>query len=308
MMAKIVQGGSFTGAINYVLNREEAYIMRFRGIKYGTKTEMAHCFDRQAQLNPITKPVAHISINFSAEDRAHLTDEKMAQIAAEYMEKMGYKNTQMLIVRHTDRGHPHLHLILNRVDFNGKRISDRNERIRNIKVTQELTAKYGLFISKGKDNVKRHRLRGREKVRYEIYDAVKKHLPNCSSWEELMNQLRRDGVGVEFKYNGSTDQIQGVKFSKDGQVFNGSKVDRSCSYSKIDFVLRQNLREDQVQEREPQFAPTMEQQHHQSQSNGDGLASAIGSIFDLPDTPAEDIDEERFRQAMQKKKRRGIRM
>ncbi len=307
MMAKIVQGGSFGGAIGYVLNRDEAYIMSLRGIKDGTKSQMVHSFERQAQLNPITKPVAHISINFSKEDQAHLTDEKMAQIATEYMEKMGYGNTQFLMVRHTDRDHPHLHLILNRVDFDGNRISDRNERIRNIKVTQELTRKHGLFIAADKSNVKRHRLRGREKVRYEIHDAVKKHLPNCSSWEELTNQLRLDGVGVEFKYNGSTDQIQGAKFTKDGQSFNGSKVDRSCSYSKIDFVLRQNHRANQAQECEPQFSPSMEHQHQQSYNNSDGLASAIGSLFDLSDAPAENIDEKQFRQAMQKKKRRGIR-
>lgn len=306
-MAKVSQGGSFGGAVGYVLNRGEAYILALRGIKDGTIAEMARSFEMQAQLNPITKPVAHISLNFSAEDRAHLTDEKMAQIAVEYMEKMGYGNTQFLMVRHTDREHPHLHLILNRVDFDGKRISDRNERIRNIKVTQELTRRHGLFVAVDKSNVKRHRLRGREKVRYEIHDSVHRHLPRCKSWVELQGALLRDGVGVEFKYNGSTDQIQGVKFSKDGQSFSGSKVDRSCSYSKIDFVLRQNFREEQAHEREQLFTPTTEQNQQQSHSSDDGLASAIGSLFDLPDTPVDDIDEERFRHAMQKKKRRGIR-
>ncbi len=157
------------------------------------------------------------------------------EIAQEYIKKMGYGNTQVLMVRHTDREHPHMHLILNRVDFDGKRITDQNERIRNIKVTQKLTRKHSLFISSGKDNVKRHRLVGREKTRYEINDALEKHLPNCTSWQELIGRLAREGIGVEFKYNGSTDQVQGVKFIKDDQTFNGSKVDRQFSYSKIDY-------------------------------------------------------------------------
>lgn len=303
MMAKISQGGAFGGAISYVLNRDEAYIMKLRGVKDGTINEMAHSFEIQAQLNQIAKPVAHISINFSAEDRAHLTDEKMGRIAVEYMEKMGYGNTQFLMVRHTDRGHPHLHLILNRVDFDGKRISDQNERIRNIKVTQELTRKHGLFISKGKDNVKRQRLRGREKVRYEIYDSVKKGLPRSKSWAELRENLRRDGVGVEFKYNGSTDQIQGVKFTKDEMTFNGSKVDRSCSYSKIDYALRQNYREDQAQRQHFDSEPVIKH---------DDMSSGIGAIFDLPISGGDyDEDDAALLWQMQqrkKKKRKGLKM
>lgn len=307
MMAKIVQGTSFGNAINYVLNRDEAYIMAIRGIKDGTKSEMAHSFEIQAKLKPLTKPVAHISLNFSAEDKSHLTDEKMIEIAAEYMEKMGYGDTQLLMVRHTDRGHPHLHLILNRIDFKGNRITDQNERIRNQKVCKELTARHGLFVAEGKQNVNRERLRGKERTKYYIYDSLTNRVPNCKSWQELQDKLRQDGIGVAFKYNGSTDEIQGVKFMADNITFNGSKVDKQFSYSKIDYILRQNQREDQREQhartyvQQPQFT---EQNHH----SGESLGSAIGSIFDFSDAPADDIDEERFRHAMQKKpkKKRGI--
>ena len=88
---------------------------------------MIHSFETQARLNLITKPVAHISLNFSKEDSIHLTDEKMMHIAQEYIKKMG-DSTQVLMVRHTDRRHPHLHLILNRVDFDGNAFLIRKRR------------------------------------------------------------------------------------------------------------------------------------------------------------------------------------
>ncbi len=294
MMAKIVQGASFAGAINYLLNRDEARILVVRGIRNGTNQEMAHGFERQARLNPITKPVAHISLNFSAEDRDKLTDKKMIEIAKEYMQKMGYDNTQCLMVRHTDREHPHLHLILNRVDFDGNRISDRNERIRNIKVTHELTRKHNLYIAEGKDNVKRHRLRGSEKIRYEIYDALSKHIRTTKSWEELQQKLKGEGISVEFKYNGSTDQIQGVKFTKDNLTFNGSKVDKQFSFSKIDYQLRQNsLAEEHVKSRAEEHV------------NAPSFSGGLG-VFDLPQPQGDDPEEDSFRRRMQKKKKRGI--
>ena len=37
--------------------------------------------------------------------------------------------------------------------------------------------------------------------------------------------------------------MQGIIFEKNGYHFNGSKVDRDFSYSKIDFTLQQNNRE-----------------------------------------------------------------
>lgn len=92
----------------------------------------------------------------------------MAQIAREYMERMGIRNTQFIIVRHTDQAHPHCHIVYNRVGNDGQTISDKNIKIRNGKVCKELTAKYGLYYPKGKEQVRRERLRraGQDQVRH----------------------------------------------------------------------------------------------------------------------------------------------
>ena len=52
---------------------------------------------------------------------------------------------------------------------------------------------------------------------------------------------------IRDRYKGSTQEVQGIIFEKNGYHFNGSKVDRSCSYSKIDFALQQNNRESYLQ-------------------------------------------------------------
>ena len=162
MRAKIVQGACFKGAINYVLDKEKAELIGAIGVRLTAdhdRNAIIHSFVTQAKLNPIAKPVAHISLDFSAQDKDKLTEEKMLEIASQYLQKMGYKNTQVLAVRHHNTDHPHLHLIINRIDFDGKRISDQNERIRNMKVCKELTEKHDLYFSWGKENVKRERLR-----------------------------------------------------------------------------------------------------------------------------------------------------
>lgn len=298
MMAKIVQGNNFEAAINYLLNRKEASILATKGIRQNDKESMIRSFDMQAKVNPIAKPVAHISLDFSAQDRDKLTDEKMMEIASEYIKRMGYDNTQLLVVRHSDREHPHVHLILNRIDFDGKRISDQNERIRSTKICRELTLKYDLYLSSGKENVKRHRLREPDATKYRIYDALCKHVPQSKSWVELQKRLKKEKITVSFKTKGSTDTIEGVRFTMNDMTFNGSKVDRQFSYSKIDFALKQNAKAEAIMPMDDSkpFADYREDS-----------SFALAGLFDFADNPAIDPDEERFRRLMQRKKKKNRR-
>ena len=233
MIGKIVQGADFRGVVNYVLHKPDAEPLGSRGLRNDSIDHIVDSFRMQASLNPIAKPVAHISLDFSVQDKERLTNRMMMQIADEYLRRMGYGDTQVLIVRHNDREHPHLHLVLNRIDGNGKCITDRNERIRNVKVCRDLSNKYGLYIAPSKENVKRHRLREPDKTKYEIYDAIRECLPRCRNWNDLTSALRKQGINTEFKRKGSTSTIEGVKFSKNGYTFSGSKVDKAFSYSKL---------------------------------------------------------------------------
>ena len=46
-----------------------------------------------------------------------------------------------------DREHPHVHIVFNRIDNNGKTISDRNDMYRNEQVCKKLKAKQGPLSS-----------------------------------------------------------------------------------------------------------------------------------------------------------------
>lgn len=305
MMAKIVQGRGFKGVLNYVLDKHKAEVLWADGLRLSDRNSVVQSFITQSSLNPISKPIAHISLDFSAQDRERLTNQKMVEIAGEYLQKMGYGNTQVLMVRHNDTDHPHLHLVLNRIDNDGKRISDQNERIRSTKVCKELTVKHGLYFAKGKENVKEHRLREPDKTKYEIYNALKSVLPMCKSWQELVGNLKRQGITVYFKTKGSTTQVEGVKFTKNGYSFSGSKVDKQFSFSKIDSALRQNSRAEQQS-----VAPVKSQQPIQSAPNHSAveqIGSVTGGLFDgLLDTNlGTDPEEEAFRRQMQRKKKKS---
>ena len=245
MMAKI----TIKGVVDYILDKNKGtQIVAFDGLFMENKDTIAMSFNVQWQMNSkVSKPVGHIALSFSKEDEPRLTNRFMAGIALEYMERMGIRDTQFFIARHFDKEHPHVHIAFNRIDNNGNTISDRNERLRSTRICKELTQKHGLHIANGKDNVKRERLKEPDRTKYELYDILKTEVGRCGNWSVLVANLKRQGVEVYFKHKGQTDEIQGVAFTKNGYYFNGSKVDRRFSYSKIDTVLQRNRREEYME-------------------------------------------------------------
>lgn len=242
MMAKIVKGRSFKGCINYILDeKKQTVLLDAQSVRLKSKASIIRSFVTQAKLKSnLGISVGHISFSFSAQDKDKVTPELMVKIVREYMQEMGIKDTQYIVAQHFDKEHPHCHLCFNRVDNNGKTISDRNDQIRSASICRELTEKYGLYIASGKENVKMDRLKEPDKTKYEIYHILKGHIPECKNWEQLTGNLNKQGVDVRFKYKGQINEVQGVVFSKNGYSFNGSKVDRMFSYSRIDYQLGLN--------------------------------------------------------------------
>ena len=236
MMAKIVKGSGAKGIVDYILDsKKQATLIDCQGVLFNDNSSIARSFIAQSQLNPrVDKFIGHISLSFSKQDLPSLTDELMIQISREYMEKMGIRDTQYIIGRHYDKEHPHVHIVFNRIDNNGKTISDKNDMYRNEQVCKKLKTKHGLYFAVGKEQVKQHRLREPDKTKYEIYTAVKNEIGKSKNWQQLQRQLTEKNIGIQFKYKGQTDEIQGISFSKDEYTFKGSEIDRNFSYSKLD--------------------------------------------------------------------------
>lgn len=166
MIGKLKKGSSFAGCIRYVTGKDEAKILASDGVLLGTNAEMTQSFELQRQLNPrIKKPVGHIALSFKPEDKARLTDEFMAKIALEYMQMMGIKDTQFIIVRHHNTDNPHCHIVYNRINNEGKLISDRNDYRRNEQVTKALKSKYGFTYGTDKCNTNTRKLRNAERAK-----------------------------------------------------------------------------------------------------------------------------------------------
>ncbi|MDN5287699.1 MAG: Relaxase [Mucilaginibacter sp.] len=247
MMGKIPKSGkSFKGCVEYCMLKKDAVILDADGLRTGEVAHTIADFNMQRKMRPgLGQAVGHIALNWSPEDSPKLTDELMVSIAKEYLKKMKISGTQVLMVRHHDTDHDHLHIVYNRVDNEGKTISDANQRWNNVKVSKALTLKYGFHIGEGKDRVNRHRLKGSDKAKYQIHDQIKAILPTVKSMDELQKQLSKQGINMLYKYKIGTQQVQGISFAKGEYQFKGSEIDRSLSYGKISKIINDHIQERQ---------------------------------------------------------------
>ena len=298
MIAKIIKGTNFSGVVNYMLSKREdkVKVLQANGVRSSFPYDIACDFNLQASMRPsVQKPVCHTILSFSAHDSERLTDATMVRIGNEYLHKMGYGDTQSLIVRHSDRQHPHLHICINRIGNDGKTISDHNEKYRSTKICRELTERYGLTISEGKQEVNRSRLRGEDKLRYEIFDTIKSILPQSQTWKDFVAELEQQDIITRFKTKGNTNVVQGIIFEKDGCSFSGSKIDRSCSFSRLNAALgRKTHKQEQINQQNEPMVHSVDESYFITD-----LSEAISEVFSMP-TPSNgvDVDELRFQKKL----------
>lgn len=146
-------------------------------------------------------------------------------------------------------------------------------------------------------------MREPDKTKYEIYNSLKKIIPKCQNWDQIIQGLNDHNIGVTFKYKGKSDEIQGVIFNKNGYTFNGSKVDRQFSYSKINQQL-------QLKEQKSMQVEYQNNAHNKFQNQKLPTGNVVNNLLlqlQKPSIYKNDNDETAAIRKFRKKKRKDFR-
>ncbi len=110
-------------------------------------------FERRMALNTrVVKNARHITINFHPSDV--LSNERLAEIANLYMEKIGFGRQPYLVYQHLDAGHPHLHIPTTTIRADGKNVDMNFILIRRSEpARKEIEIRFGL-VQAGKKDLK----------------------------------------------------------------------------------------------------------------------------------------------------------
>ena len=236
-----------------------------------------------------------------------------AKIALEYMQMIGITDTQFIIVRHHNTDNPHCHIVYNRINNEGKLISDRNDYRRNEQVTKALKSKYGLTYGTDKSNTNTRKLHNAERAKYEIHNAVKSALRMADSWDEFKSELAKRGVHLEFVYKDKErTKVQGIRFCKDGYSFKGTQISRDYSFGKLNArlegtgnLLSASANSAQQYEQGCHKNEQMPFMSENSQDPWDGISS-IGLFAPANAQTFEQFPEDESSKKKKKKRKRGF--
>ena len=213
----------------------------------------------------------------------------------------------------TDTDNPHCHIVYNRINNEGKLISDTHDYRRNEQVTKALKSKYGFTYGTDKSKTNTRKLRNAERAKYEIHNAVKDALKVADNWQKFKNELAKRGVRLELVYKDKErTKVQGIRFCKDGYSFKGTQICRECSFGKLDARLgteynRVSPRAESMQGGQPschqveQTQPTAE--HTQDPWSG---ISSIGLFAPSNAQTYEPFPEDESAKKKKRKRRKGF--
>lgn len=157
MVANITTGKDIYGALAYnqrKVDRGKGTVLATSNIRFPAdgRFGVAALADELLRWMPshirTEKPVVHISLNPDPEDR--LSDDELTDIAAEYMEGMGWGGQPYVVYKHTDIDRPHIHIVTVQVDSSGRKIGDSRRNERSVAETEKIERKYGLHRAKGR--------------------------------------------------------------------------------------------------------------------------------------------------------------
>ncbi len=158
MIAKIGRSAYLYGALAYnnlKVERENGKILFVNKIietvngQYSVG-QLAQSFAPYLLANRNTeKYTLHISLNPDPKDI--VSDDLYREIATQYMHELGYGDQPFLVFKHTDIDRSHIHIVSVCVDENGKKISDKFEKMRSMNICRELEKQYNLIPATDKE-------------------------------------------------------------------------------------------------------------------------------------------------------------
>ncbi|STD55868.1 conjugal transfer protein MobB [Empedobacter falsenii] len=196
MIAKIGRSANLYGALAYnqlkVENENGQILFANKMIEtasgHYSVAQLAQSFAPYLIANRNTeKHTLHISLNPDPNDK--VSDDKFREMAEQYMREMGYGEQPFVVFKHTDIDRSHIHIVSVCVDEEGKKISDKFEKMRSMKVCRELEKQHKLIPATEKEHNQNDKIF--RPVDYKAGDiksqiaSVGRHLPNYYQYQTL---------------------------------------------------------------------------------------------------------------------------
>ncbi len=281
MTADQVKGKGFRGALKYNLQKVDQGVAEILDMTFTSGKEDA--IMREVALVRMLRPnlqkyFYHTSLNFPPNE--NLGDEQVNIIANEYLNNMGFDQHQYAIFRHFDADHPHLHILVNRIGYDGKVVSDSKDYQRSEQVLRRLEKQHGLteVISSRqaqeramtKNELEMMKRTDEPSVKMKLQVIIKNVLNQKPNADQFIRQLEAQGINVLFN-QASTGFVSGISYGYGGMQFKGAHLGNAYKWQGIKNAINYE------QERDRTAIHQANVRTREQQSRGAGQSATRGT-------------------------------
>ena len=259
MLAVIYKKSSFLPTLKYVLCQEDAEIIS-KNITGESPNVLNKEFLESKNMNHrVKRHCAHLILSLPKQES--IDDLTMSYIAGDFLESMGYRNSNDIIqnvpfvaVRHYDKEHSHIHIVASRVRFDGSCVSDSWDYLKLQNITRTIADKYDLSIApvsskavakslsdkninaevspNRSPSIRQINANHEEPSFKEIIgEAIENALTNSKNLTEYASNLYDSGVVVKAKFDDR--ELLGFSYAYKGKYAAGNQISRRYSWTNI---------------------------------------------------------------------------
>jgi hypothetical protein len=165
---------------------------------FGDKHELSEQFKDVRKLSKrVEKPVLHLSLRLASGEI--LSRQQLTEMGRQLAKEFDVSNNQYLTILHKDTREQHIHLVANRVGYNGKAASTSNNFLKMDRLCRRLEKEYKLkevlsarrFLSKERRLIPRH-----DNRKEQLKSNIRKTLERVTDFHSFQNQMEHLGYKV----------------------------------------------------------------------------------------------------------------
>ncbi len=185
----------------------------------------------QDQNHNCTKNTLSFVLSPTIKDGQNLEKEDLTKLTKLFMEEMKLQERQAVAFVHQDKEHKHVHLYVNRIDFDGKAYNDSFIGKRSQQAAEKVAEQMNLTTVRQVQIEKEFNM---QEIRSEIrrrHELTMKEL-KPKGFDDYLKAMKANGVEVKPVIN-KQNQLQSFRYQFNGHNLKGSEVHRNMSMNNV---------------------------------------------------------------------------
>lgn len=197
-----------------------------------TPREITEEFKVIQQQNELCKKnMLSFVLSPTIEDGKKLETERLKEMTERFLKEMKLMENQAVAFVHRDKEHVHVHLYVNRINFEGKAYNDSFIGKRSQQMAEKVAKEMNLTTVR---EVQQEKLDRMQELRSEIRKIHEKVMTRerPRDFDQYIKSMEQNNIKVIPSIN-RQNQLQGFRFEYKGTNLKGSEVHRSMSMGRI---------------------------------------------------------------------------